>query len=163
MDALVADSGENASEKAMTIPGRWDIPYEYSAGAMATRFFRTIQNDMAIIGSKCPECRWTLVPPRSFCERCFVPIEDTVLVGPGGVLQAFTIVAAAFPGMPKPPYIVAYVQLDGASTSLVNFLSGVDLEDVVHAARSIAIGSRVLVTYEKVREGRMTDFSFVLE
>lgn len=146
----------------LRVPGHWDIPYDYSAGAVATEFFERLKEDQQILGSRCAQCERRFVPPRAFCEICFVPMDDLEPVGPGGVLQAFTIVQAAFAGMPKPPYVVAYVQLDGASTSVVNFLTGQDLSDVAAAGAALEIGSRVRTVFS-ANEGKMTDFHFELE
>ena len=34
-------------------------------------------------------------------------------------METFTIITAAFPGLPKPPIVMAYVTMDGADTALV--------------------------------------------
>lgn len=74
-----------------------------------------------------------MLPPRGYCERCFVPAKEYVQVGTEGMIEAATIVTQKFENLPDPPYAIAYVRLDGASTAMINFVHGVDLTDVEKA------------------------------
>jgi len=76
------------------------------------------------------------------------------------VLEAFTVVAQKFTGMPDPPYVVAYARLKNADTAMVNYLRGVDLSDVRAAAQRLAVGMPVRAVFTARPEGRMTDFWF---
>ena len=107
-------------EEPLTIDGRWDIPYRHTAGKAATRFFRELKENKRIVGVRCPSCRRVLVPPRGFCERCFVPVDDWVEVEDKGTLTTFTIVYAQFTSLPPPPYCVGIIKLDGADLSLIH-------------------------------------------
>ena len=60
------------------------------------------------------------LPPRAYCERSFAPCDGWVEVGLEGVIEAATIVVAAFENLPPPPYAIAYVRLDGGSTAMIN-------------------------------------------
>ncbi len=152
------------SEKSeiITIPGKWDISYEYAAGTTGSEFLRRLRDDQRISGVRCPNCERVILPPRGFCERCFVKTEGWADVGPGGVIESFTISTEPFQGLPDPPYAIAYVTLDGASTAMVNFVREIDLSDLPQAARRMAVGTRVRVKWKDVREGRITDFYYVL-
>ena len=101
-----------------------------------------------------------LLPPRGFCDRCFVLTGEWVEVESEGVLEAFTVVAQKFTGLPDPPYAVAYARLRNADTAMVNYLRGIDLGDVRAAAQRLAIGMPVRVVFSDRPEGRMTDFWF---
>ena len=83
-------------------------------------------------------------------------------VGPEGVLETFTIITAAFPGLPKPPVVIAYVTLDGADTALVNMVHGLDLSDIGAAAAQLQGQPRVRAKFIDEPQGRITDISFVL-
>jgi len=85
-----------------------------------------------------------------------------VPVGPEGTLETFTIITAAFPGLPKPPVVIAYVTLDGADTALVNMVNGLDLTDIGAAAAKLQGQPRVRVKFVDEPEGRITDISFEL-
>jgi uncharacterized OB-fold protein len=79
-----------------------------------------------------------------------------------GVLTCFSIIYEPFPGLPKPPYVIGYVKLDGADTSMVNFVQGANLEGLQTALKSLKVGARVKVVYKTEREGRVTDFHYEL-
>ncbi|MGH9674510.1 MAG: Zn-ribbon domain-containing OB-fold protein [Bryobacteraceae bacterium] len=150
------------TDDIITIPGRWDISYDYAAGRTASEFLRRLRDEKRISGVRCAKCGRVILPPRGFCERCFVAVEEWVDVAPSGVIEAFTITTEPFDGLPDPPCAIAYVRLDGASTAMLNFVRGVDLVSVAAAAARMAIGTRVRVEWKEAREGRITDFYYVL-
>src|SRR5262245_27504322 len=131
----------------ITIPGRWDISYNYAAGETASEFLRRLRDEQRVSGVRCSQCRRVILPPRGYCDRCFVAVNEWVDVGPSGVIEAFTITSERFEGLPEPPYAIAYVTLDGASTALLNFVKGADLSDLAAAAKRLAIGTRVRVEW----------------
>ncbi len=143
-------------------PGQWNIHYDYAVGDTARQFFTDLRDHARIMGRRCPGCQAVLVPPRAYCERCFVKTTDWVEVGPLGTIEAFTIVYEPFDGLPRPPYVVAYVTLDGASTAMANFVTGVDLSVPAAAAQRLALGNRVEAVFADPREGLITDFHFRL-
>ena len=101
-----------------------------------------------------------LVPPRAFSDQTLDPTTDWVEVGPGGQIEAFTMVYTAFQGLPPPPYAFGYVMLDGADTAIGGFFRGVDLTDADQAARQLAIGTRVTIRFAEHRTGDVLDFWF---
>lgn len=153
------------SEETIRIPAHWDIEYSHSAGETGSRFLAEIRDNEQLLGRQCPECERVLVPPRDFCERCFVDTEEWVEVGPGGTIESFSIVPVDLGSGPEAPFAIAYVELDGASTAVLNQVKGVDLSDPAAAAERLAIGTRVTAAFEPAdeREGRITDFHFELE
>lgn len=146
----------------ITIPGHWDFDYTYFAGETASGFFNAVRDEKRIHGVRCPKCERVLVPARSFCDLCYVETTGWIPVGPGGALEIFTIVAAKFPGLPDPPFVMGYVTLDGADTAILNLVRGVDLADVDAAARRLMARPRVEARFSDDREGRITDFHFEL-
>lgn len=145
------------SSNAVKIAGHWDIPYEYAAGASAARFFEELKTNQRIMATRCPSCERTLLPPRAFCERCFVPTSEWVEVGPKGTVDSFTITYQAFPGLPDPPYTIALIKLDRASTSLAHFLSGVDAKNPEGILDRIKAGLRVEAVFKPERRGSILD------
>ena len=146
------------SQEGRTIQAHWDLHYEHAIGPTASRFYDGIQADSKILGKKCPQCTRVLLPPRSFCDRCFKETSDWVQVGPEGTIEAFTIVYQAFKNLPEPPYALAYVLLDGADTAMAGFLRGIELEDPKQAVPRMGIGKRVKVHFAKERTGSVLDF-----
>jgi uncharacterized OB-fold protein len=146
----------------VTIPGQWDFGYTYFAGATASRFFHELKNKR-IVGSVCPSCARVLVPARGFCDACFVAATELREVGLAGTVECFTILTEPFPKLPDPPLVVGLVMLDGASSAVLNAITGVDLSDVDAAAQLLLSGPRVRVEFKDECEGRITDFHFVVD
>ncbi len=144
----------------LLVDAKWEIPYRHAAGPHATRFFAALRDERRILGIRCTACRRVLVPPRAFCERCFADTDEWVPVADVGVVRTMTIQYEKFPGLPDPPYAVGLIQLDGADTSLLAFLGGVDLRDPGYALSKIGIGRRVKAVWKDVREGRVTDIAY---
>lgn len=145
--------------RGMTIEGGWNVEYRYAVGPTGRKFFQALKKGK-IIAPKCPACGLVMLPPRAFCERCFVPAEEWVEVGRAGTIQAFTIVPVKFESLPNPPYAIAYVLLDGADTALVNFIKKIDLTNLERAAEKMAIGKRVQAVFKKTRKGNINDFHY---
>jgi uncharacterized OB-fold protein len=144
------------------IPGEWRIPYNYTIGNFAAAFFEAL-TAQRILGCECGTCGRVSVPPKSFCEFCFVPVTKLLDVGENGVIEAVTIVTAPFAGSPPVPYAVAYVRLDGATSSIANYIRGVDLPaEVFELPEEVRVGAPVHVVFTDTptESGRVTDFWF---
>jgi uncharacterized OB-fold protein len=150
------------TDDTIHVPGHWDIKYDHSAGQTASHFLRTLRDEGSILGKQCPDCQRVLVPPRGFCERCYVDTNEWVEVGPEGVIESFTIVPNDLGAGPEAPFALAYVQLDEADTAMVNVVEGLDLDDPAEAAETLAIGSRARAVFEpeSERQARITDFHY---
>ncbi|MGH2662967.1 MAG: Zn-ribbon domain-containing OB-fold protein [Actinomycetota bacterium] len=142
--------------------GEWHIEYKYSMGKAAAAFFAALR-EHRILGSRCGECGRVSVPPKAYCEFCFVEVSDLREVGPYGQIESATVVTAEFKGSPPVPYCVAFVQLDGASSSIANYVRGVDmdgLEDGGELPSEIHVGAKVRAVFAPEATGRVTDFWF---
>lgn len=148
------------NEEIMVFPGEWHVRYNYAAGKVGTKFFKHLQNDAKIMATRCPKCGLVMLPPRGYCERCFVPAEEWVEVGNKGSIEACTIVTQQFEELPAPPYAIAYVLIEGAGTALLNFVKGVDLSNAREASKELKIGREVRVVFHGQRQGRITDFHY---
>ena len=147
----------------ITIPGYWNFEYRYFAGRTASRFFTELRDHRRIMGTRSAKDGRVLVPARSFSDADYEATTEWVETGPGGVLEVFTIVGTKFPGLPDPPFVVGYVTLDGASTSILNHVAGLELSDLNKAAERLMRRPRVKAVFKEQREGRITDFHFELE
>jgi uncharacterized OB-fold protein len=146
----------------VTIEGKWNFNYTYFAGEAASRFFQELRENQRIMGTRCDKCSRLLVPARAYCDTCMEETSEWVEVGPEGTLETFTIITAAFPGLPKPPIVMAYVTLDNADTALINLVHGLDLDDIEAAAAKLNTLPRVRIEFVPEPQGRITDFSFRL-
>jgi uncharacterized protein len=143
------------------IHGEWHVRYNYPVGEVGARFFDALK-DKRILATRCAASDMTYLPPRAYCERSFEKCEEWVEAGLEGVIEAATIVTAAFDNLPPPPYAIAYVRLEGVSTAMVNFVRGLDLSDVPAAAARLAPGTRIKVRFVDAPQGRVTDFHYEL-
>jgi len=140
---------------------KWNITYTHATGETAGKFLSELGNKK-IMGRRCPMCKRVLVPPRTFCDRCYVSTKEWIEVKDEGVIEAFTLVYAPFKSYPDPPYALGYVRLNGADTAILNFIKEVDLSDPKAASEKLKIGTRVKVVFKDIPEGRVTDFWYIL-
>lgn len=138
----------------------WNITYDHALGETASSFYTRIRDEAAIYGRRCAVSNRVMVPPRSFSDETLLPTTEWVKVGPGGRIEAFTMVYERFKNLPEPPYAFGYVLLDGADTALGGFFKGIDLTDPAVAADKLKIGTRVMTTFAAERKGEMLDFWF---
>jgi uncharacterized OB-fold protein len=142
------------------IPGEWHIPYNYTIGDFASQFFQALR-EQRILGCVCDNCGRVSVPPKSFCEFCFLPVTRLTEIGHTGVIEAVTVVTAPFAGSPPVPYAVAYVRLEGATSAIANYVHEVDLPaEVDELPKKLRIGAPVRVVFSAEPAGRVTDFWF---
>jgi uncharacterized OB-fold protein len=142
----------------MTRNETWNITYRHALGETASYFFAALRDDRKILGRRCAASGRVLVPPRAFSDQTLQPTTEWVEVGPGGVIEAFTIVYQAFNNLPPPPYAFGYVTLDGADTALGGYFRGVDLADAAAAAEKLKVGTRVRTRFAETRVGDVLDF-----
>lgn len=149
-----------AQDESLVIEETWNLRYQYSTGPVTGYFLRSLAEGR-IMGRRCPACGVVWLPPRAYCERCFIPTDEWVPVGPEGVLEACTIVNFKVPNLPDPPYAIAICRLDGADTGLLNFLD-IRIDDIETVMTRLRPGARVRVKFRENRSARITDFCFEL-
>ena len=149
------------ADDELVIPGEWHVRYNYSVGKVAGKFFAGLKQKK-ILATYCSASDMSYLLPRAYCERSFQACDGWVEAAHTGVIEAATIVTAAFEHLPPPPYAIAYVRLDNISTAMINFVKGLELGDVPAAARLLEPGARVRVVFNDQPEGRVTDFHYVL-
>ncbi len=126
---------------------------EYTVGIAGERFLRAIKDRGVILGTVCPACDLTYVPPSMYCERCFTQLDEWVELPAKGTVYTFTIVTRSLDGQAlDEPEILAFVKLPGAHGGLVHRLTTAKPEDV-------EIGMEVEVVFkpQKEREGSILD------
>jgi len=120
------------TSNCFTIPGKLALPYSYFAGQVGSRFLIKIRDEKKIMGIKCNKCNKVFVPPRQTCDVCMEDIRDNWMdVGNEGEITNYTVVRYRDKHLPKdPPYVLAMIRLDGADTSMVHVVEGVDPDQV---------------------------------
>jgi uncharacterized OB-fold protein len=141
----------------------WNITYTHALGETASWFYVQLRDHAKIYGRRDAKTGRVLVPPRAFSDESLEPTTEWVEVGPGGQIEAFTMVYARFQGLPEPPYAFGYVMLDGADTAIGGFFKGVDLTEPEEAAKRLAIGTHVNTRFAEQRKGDVLDFWFEVQ
>lgn len=136
------------------------LPYQHAYGANYGRLFDELGARAGIIGSRCPRCRNVLVPPRAYCEICYVKTEQFVEVQDTGRLQAFSVIHMEFVGQTrKPPYVYAEIVLEGSATRMIHTLGGIDMS---RATELLDVGMRVRAVWKAPdeRNGTLDDIDY---
>ena len=141
---------------ARTWPG--DIPCggRYTVGIAGEKFFGEIKDNARFMGTRCPACDLTYVPPRLYCERCFAQLEEWVEVETRGTVHTFTVVHLALDGSPADePQVLAFVQLEGSDGGLVHRLGGVSPDEV-----EIGMAVEAVFKEKADRQGSVLDIEY---
>lgn len=136
--------------------GNIPLESEYTVGIAGERFFRAIKDRGVFMGTVCPECGLTYVPPSMYCERCFAQLDEWVEVGSRGTVYTYTILTRSLDdGTLDEPQILALVELKGAFGGLVHRLGALGPEDV-------EIGMEVEAVFKPKREraGSILDIEY---
>ncbi|WP_181781838.1 Zn-ribbon domain-containing OB-fold protein [Pseudonocardia pini] len=136
----------------------WDLTYDVHLGATWGRFMAGL-TEQQILANSCPECSRTFVPPQAYCESCFVRTDEWIELPAEGVVEAFTVAWQGFRGGPTPPYAIAGIRLDGASTLLMHYVGGLDLDDPSAVREQIGPGTRVRAVWAQERTGQILDIT----
>ena len=118
------------TSNCFTVDGKLALPYTYFAGRVGSKFLTTIRDEKKIMGIKCNKCNKVFVPPRQTCDVCLEDIrENWVDVQNTGEVTNFTVVRYDDKHLPKKaPYVLAMIKLDGADTSMVHIVEGIDVD-----------------------------------
>jgi uncharacterized OB-fold protein len=93
-----------------------------------------------LIGQRCPLCEKVYVPARGACPTCGVPTEEQVELPDTGTVTTFCIVNVPFLGQRiTPPYVAAYILLDGADIAFLHLVLGCAPEEVRMGMRVRAV------------------------
>jgi hypothetical protein len=130
------------------------VPYRYSMGATASKFFTEIRDNKKIMGIKCSKCNLVYVPPRSTCGRCFSLLNNWVGVSDRGTLETYTRVRYNTPVQPvAAPFFYGIIKLDGADTGLPHFIGDTN-------GKEPHIGMRLQAVFKEERAGNMLDILY---
>ncbi|MCD4525934.1 Zn-ribbon domain-containing OB-fold protein [Nocardioides sp. cx-173] len=115
------------------------LDYVYAASPEESTFYRGL-DEGRILAQRCPTCDKVYVPPRSACPTDGTPTEGEVELSGLGTITTFCIVNVPFLGQKiAPPYVSAYVLLDGADIALLHLILGVPADEVRMGMRVEAV------------------------
>jgi uncharacterized OB-fold protein len=134
----------------------WDpnAQYAWDAGVAIGRYLAELKNGR-LVGVRCHKCRRTVIPPRTFCEWCFRPIDEWVDLPDTGTVNTFSLCYVTWNMQYlTEPEIPAVIDIDGTrpSVGIMHMLSEVRPDDV-------EIGMKVKAVWKPAgeREGSILD------
>jgi uncharacterized OB-fold protein len=138
-DSPATTPGPEGGEQVTGIVSPVHLAYDFAASPEESAFFRGLAEGR-ILGQRCPVCEKVYVPPRGACPVDGVPTTTEVEVPDTGIVTTFCIVNVPFLGQRiTPPYVSAYMLLDGADIAFLHLLLGVDPADVRMGMRVKAV------------------------
>jgi uncharacterized OB-fold protein len=135
-----------------------NIPIEsqYTVGIAGEKFFRELKDQGVIMGTVCPNCNLTYLPPVMYCERCFAELEEWVDVGLKGTVYTYTVLGVSLDGDPlEKPEILALVKMEGVHGGLVHRLGEVEPDEV-----EIGMAVEAVLKPARQRRGSILDIEF---
>lgn len=135
--AVVAPSGAVDPVTGIVVPVSLD--YTYAASPEESAFFRGL-DEGKVLGSRTKGGGNVYVPPRSADPVTGLPTDEEVELSDTGTVTTFCIVNVPFLGQKiTPPYVSAYVLLDGADIALLHLILGVPADEVRMGMRVRAV------------------------
>jgi hypothetical protein len=104
------------------------LDFNYTPGVAASRFLRNLEQGK-LVGQRCPKCLKVYVPPRGACSMCGVATEEDVELTGRGTVTTFCVTRIPSPGL-EPPYVTAWILLDGADLTAMFLIQEVDPSEV---------------------------------
>jgi uncharacterized protein len=136
---LRATDGAPAADAVTGITVPVELDYTYEASPEESAFFRGLAEGR-ILGQRCPMCQKVYVPPRGACPVDGVPTVEEVELPDAGIVTTFCIVNVPFLGQRiQPPYVSAYVLLEGADIAFLHLIQGVPADEVRMGMRVRAV------------------------
>jgi len=104
------------------------LRYSYTPGVAASRFLRSLASGQ-IVGQRCPRCAKVYVPPRGACSMCGVATDEELTLTGKGTITTFCVTQIPSPGL-VPPYVTAWIRLDGADITSMFLVQECDPAEV---------------------------------
>jgi uncharacterized protein len=115
------------------------LEYLHTASHQESRFLRGLIEGR-LLGQRCPVCHKVYVPPRGACPVDGVPTTEEVELPDRGTITTFCIVNVPFLGQRiTPPYVAAYVLLDGADIAFLHLILECSVQEVRMGMRVQAV------------------------
>jgi uncharacterized OB-fold protein len=106
------------------------MEYRYTPGTESSTFLRGMKEGK-MLGRRCPSCQKVYFPARAVCSMCGEAFTETVEVKDTGTLVTFAVVNVNFANrVIDLPYVTGEVLFDGADTTTMVLVSGIDVDAV---------------------------------
>jgi hypothetical protein len=127
-----ADTGRAGPDKSQEAVEIVETPihldFSYTPGVAASRFLRSLEKGQ-IVGQRCPKCQKVYVPPRGACSMCGVATDEELTLTGKGTVTTFCVTNVPSPGL-EPPYVTAWIRLDGADITSMFLVQECDPKQV---------------------------------
>jgi uncharacterized OB-fold protein len=116
-----------------------NLHYQHAASPQESAYLLALQEGR-FLAQRCPRCGKVYVPPRGACPTDGVPTEEEVDLPDHGIVTTFCIVNVPFLGQSiTPPYVAAYILLDGADIPFLHLVLGCEASEVRMGMRVRAV------------------------
>jgi len=116
-----------------------ELDYIYAASPEESLFYTSL-SEGKLVGQRCPTCQKVYIPPRSACPADGTPTSEEVELPDIGTVTTFCIVNVPFLGQRiTPPYVSAYVLLDGADIAFLHLILDIPADEVRMGMRVKAV------------------------
>ncbi len=116
-----------------------ELDYTYAASPEESAFYRGLAEGK-ILGQRCPTCEKVYVPPRSACPADGTPTAEEIELSHEGTVTTYCVVNVPFMGQKiTPPYVSAYVLLDGADIAFLHLILDIPADEVRMGMRVKAV------------------------
>jgi uncharacterized OB-fold protein len=116
-----------------------ELDYLYAASPEESLFYTSLKEGR-LVGQRCPKCGKVYIPPRSACPADGTPTAQEVPLPDTGTVTTFCIVNVPFLGQRiTPPYVSAYILLDGADIAFLHLILDIPAEEVRMGMRVKAV------------------------
>nr|WP_067531313.1 OB-fold nucleic acid binding domain-containing protein [Nocardia crassostreae] len=116
-----------------------DLSFKHTAAPQETEFLKALVEGR-LLGARAGNDGKVYFPPRGADPRTGAPTEDYVELPDTGIVTTFCIVNVPFQGQRiKPPYVAAYILLDGADIPFLHLVLGLEATDVRMGMRVKAV------------------------
>lgn len=137
--ATAPTSSEGDAEPVTMITTPVDLSYKHTASPQETVYLRGLAEGK-LIGARTDAGGKVYFPPRGANPTSGLPTEDYIELSDHGTVTTFCIVNVPFLGQRiKPPYVAAYVLLDGADIPILHLVLGCEASEVRMGMRVKAV------------------------
>ncbi len=115
------------------------VSIQHSASAPESRYLRALQQGK-LLGARTGDTGKVYFPPREADPATGRELDQFVELPDTGTVTTFAVINIPFPGQRiKPPYVVAYILLDGADIAFLHTVTEIDAADVRMGMRVKAV------------------------
>ena len=116
-----------------------ELDYLYAASPEESLFYTSL-SEGKLVGQRCPTCEKVYIPPRSACPADGTPTVEQIELPDTGTVTTFCVVNVPFLGQRiTPPYVSAYILLDGADIAFLHLILDIPAEEVRMGMRVKAV------------------------